>query len=269
MAKRGRKIQGDHKLTGMEIKRRQDDKAASIDGELDEALANIDWGRRREAEKDIVKWVKTYCVPLMLNDDPPELGEGVLRYMYGAVNSHSNYMIAMPRGHGKTSYIECVTLFALATGLHKYVVVISNNARAASGIMTDIWRGIAETDTPFSQDYPEVCLPFQVCNGSFRRRQLYKGASTDIQKNSGNIVFARLRREDGSEFPTSGSILTCRGITSGIRGMKFGKLRPTCALLDDLQTSEIAENPEAVSKLMQIIRKDVMPLAGKERLSVL
>lgn len=51
--------------------------------------------------------------------------------------------------------------------------------------------------------------------------------------------------------------------------MKFGKLRPTCALLDDLQTSEIAENPEAVSKLMQIIRKDVMPLAGKERLSVL
>ena len=79
MAKRGRKIQGDHKLTGMEIKRRQDDKAASIDGELDQAIANIDWDRRREAEKDIVKWVKTYCVPLMLNDDPPELGEGVLR----------------------------------------------------------------------------------------------------------------------------------------------------------------------------------------------
>lgn len=57
MVKRGRKIQGDHKLSGMEIKRRQDDKAACIDKELDEAIAKIDWNRRREAETDIVKWV--------------------------------------------------------------------------------------------------------------------------------------------------------------------------------------------------------------------
>lgn len=43
---------------------------------------------------------------------------------------------------------------------------------------------IQETDTPFAQDYPEVCKPFHLCNGSFRRRQLYKGISTDIQKNA-------------------------------------------------------------------------------------
>lgn len=51
--------------------------------------------------------------------------------------------------------------------------------------------------------------------------------------------------------------------------MKHGKLRPSLVLLDDLQTTEIAENPEQVEKLMTLIRKDVMNLGGKERLSIL
>lgn len=41
----------------------------------------------------------------------------------------------MPRGQGKTSFTEVATLYALATGIQKYVVCISNNARAAAGIM--------------------------------------------------------------------------------------------------------------------------------------
>lgn len=79
----------------------------------------------------------------------------------------------------------------------------------------------------------------------------------------------KLFREDGTEFPTSNSILTVRGISSGIRGMKFGKLRPTLVLLDDLQDSDMAENPEQVQKLLSTIRKDIMPLGGRQRLSIL
>lgn len=55
MAKK--RIYEDHALTGIEKKRRHDDAAVSIDTSLDEALAKIDWNRRREAETDIVKWV--------------------------------------------------------------------------------------------------------------------------------------------------------------------------------------------------------------------
>lgn len=189
--------------------------------------------------------------------------------MYEAVTSHSNYLICMPRGSGKSSYVECVTLHALATGLQKFVVIISNNARAATGLLTDLWRAISELDTPFAQDYPAVCFPFQVCKGSFRRRQLYKGQSTEIQKTANNITFARLKDDDGKELPSSGSVVTVRGISGGLRGMKHGKMRPTCVLLDDLQTTETAENPEQVEKLMSLIRKDIMNLGGKERLSIL
>lgn len=73
---------------------------------------------------------------------------------------------------------------------------------------------------------------------------------------------------NGNEMPTSNSIISCRGITSGLRGCKWKTQRPSCAILDDLQTSETATNPAQVEKLMDAIRKDVVPLAGKERLSI-
>lgn len=71
-------ILGDRAFTGMELKRRHDELAASIDAQLDEALKLVDRKRRAEAEKDIAAWVRTYCVPLMLNDPPPKLGESLL-----------------------------------------------------------------------------------------------------------------------------------------------------------------------------------------------
>jgi len=136
-------------------------------------------------------------------------------------------------------------------------------------MLNDIWRMIQEPDTPFAQDYPEVCAPFQLCDGSIRRRQLYKGVSTELSKNRSQIVFARLRDGNGDELPTSGSIISVRGISSGMRGMKKGTLRPSLVLLDDLQDSETAENHETVEKLLNIIKKDVMCLGGKQRLSIL
>ena len=114
-----------------------------------------------------------------------------------------------------------------------------------------------------------MCFPFQVCKGSYRRRQLYKGQSTEIQKTANNITFARLQDAEGNELPTSASTIAVRGISGGLRGMKHGTLRPTCILLDDLQTSETAESQEQVEKLLSLIRKDIMNLGGKERLSIL
>jgi len=87
---------------------------------------------------------------LLLDDAPPPKGIEVLKQMAKAMTAHTNYLICMPRGHGKSSYCECVTLYALAVGLQKYVVIISNNARAASGLLQDIWRVVVEPDTPFA-----------------------------------------------------------------------------------------------------------------------
>jgi hypothetical protein len=98
---------------------------------------------------------------------------------------------------------------------------------------------------------------------------LYRGVSTDLEKNASELVFARLKDKDGKEFPTSGSVISCRGVTSGIRGLKRGNLRPSYAILDDIMTAQDARSPEAVEKLMDAINKDIIPLSGKERLSIL
>lgn len=256
-------------VTQLEAKRAFDDRAASIDRQMDDAIANINWDRRKAAEKDINAWVRTYCIPLLIDDAPPKKGVEVLKEMREAITSHSNYMICMPRGSGKSSYVECITLYALATGLQDYVCIVSQNATSAKSMLNDIWRVIAEHDTPFANDYPHITLPFQLCNGSYRRRQLYRGVSTDIAKNAAIIQFARLRDNKGNEVHGTGSVITVRGISSGLRGMKHGTKRPSLILLDDLQTSEIAESPEQVEKLVNLIKKDVMNLGGKNRLSIL
>lgn len=252
-----------------ELKREYDDSYAQIDSQLDDAFSKIDWSRRKQAETSLVKWVNTYCIGLLLDDSPPVRGEEVLCQMEKAVKGHDNFMILMSRGSGKSSYVECATMFAMALGIQKFTVIVSQNARSATNMMNDLWRMIQETDSAFANDYPEICFPFQSANGSFRRRQLYKGRTTDIQKNASQIVFATLKDDDGNELKTSGSMMTVRGISSGLRGMKKGTMRPSLVILDDLQDAETAENPQRVQKLLNMIRKDVMALGGKKRLSIL
>lgn len=175
----------------------------------------------------------------------------------------------LPRGAGKTTATEALLLYLLLYGKRKFVVIVSANARSASNILRDIWRVIQDTDTPIAQDFPEVCLPYSLTGGATRRRQLFNGTSTDLQRTMTDLVFPRLKRKDGTEYPTSGSVLTVRGITSGIRGLKRNALRPDCVLLDDLQTSATASNQDQVEKLYQLINADIMNLSSKGKIGVI
>lgn len=194
--------------------------------------------------------------------------EEVIAEMETALGQSRPWMVELPRGSGKSSIVECCMLYLTMTGKRKMVVIAAQNARSAQNMLRDIWRPIVERESALVQDFPDVCAPFIVANGSFRRRQMYRGVATDIAKNASSIRFARIVR-DGVELPTSGSCITTRGISSGIRGVKSGTLRPDVVILDDLQTEESAANPEQVTKLLDVIKKDVLGLSGKGKLQVL
>lgn len=117
-------------------------------------------------------------------------------------------------------------------------------------------------------DYPDLCLPIQACNGSYRRKQTYRGIDTEISKTASQFCLARLTLEDGT-IPTTGPCLATRGITSGIRGLKHHTRRPDLVVVDDPQTAEDSSNPETVAKLLDIIKKDVLNISGKGKLAVL
>ena len=257
------------RIKRIEIKRKWDDQNSSIDAQMAEALGRINWRRRNRASKSFVLFVKTYMVGLMIDDEPEEMYISALNEMESALSQARPYNIELPRGSGKTSAAQMAVIYLLATGRRKFAVVVSQNHIQAQNIIRDIFRAVIEGGTAFSEDFPEIALPFQLLDGAYRRRQLYKGVTTNVQKTANQITFARLKDDDGKDMPTSQSTITARGITSGVRGIKSGKLRPDLCLLDDLQSHESAESAEQVDKLLQIVKKDVFGLAGKGNLNVL
>ena len=78
-----------------------------------------------------MKWVNTYCVGVFLDDPPPPRGEEILCEMGRAIIDSRPYMILQARGSGKTSYLESIIMYALSTGVRKFPVIVSQNARSA------------------------------------------------------------------------------------------------------------------------------------------
>lgn len=65
-----------------------------------------------------------------------------------------------------------------------------------------------------------------------------------MKKTASDIVLPTYK--DKRFSAASGSLVVTRSITGGLRGIRHGTMRPTCCLLDDLQSTETAKNPESV-----------------------
>lgn len=171
--------------------------------------------------KSLRNFVDTYMIDFVLEDRPSKRTYEVIEMLEHTLCNYARpVQIQLPRGSGKTTLAAIAILYLIAKGKRKFCVIISQNARSAANILKDIWRMVIE-DSEFSHDFPELCFPFQNANGSFRRKQTYRGMSTNIMKNAATLVFARLQDGKGNELPTSASAITVRGITSGIRGLKL------------------------------------------------
>lgn len=62
----------DHRMTGLEAQHDFQDRASSIDEELDKAFSSIDWDRRNKASKSLVDFISTYFIGLMVDSPPSE-----------------------------------------------------------------------------------------------------------------------------------------------------------------------------------------------------
>lgn len=263
------RLEQDHIQTQTEINRRFQDRHASIDTQLNEAIQNIDKKRREEAAKSLNTFIDSYLMGVLFEDPPSDLMRQVIDTMQTLSDDAIPTQLMLGRGVGKTTVTEALILWLMLYGYKKFLVIVGANARMAQNILRDIWRVISDTDTPIAQDFPQVCLPYALTGGATRRRQLYNNTSTDLQRTSTDLAFPRLKNEDGSEMPTSGSYLTVKGITSGIRGCKRGKLRPDIVIMDDIQTSASASAPDQVEKLLELVKADILNLSSKEKIGVI
>ena len=261
-------------LSGAERVEKHADKKAAIDEQISAARAAINWERRNEAETSLLKWIENYLMEpkpaanLFRYKTSPRLAEAVKMLEAGIGDSSFPFHIRIARGFGKTTLAEAAIAYAAATGRRHFIVIVSAKADDAVQIVEDVFDIFAGAPT-FAQDYPDIALPIQLLNGSWRRKQTFKGRRTAFAKTHSRVVLPSLLLDDGTPSPASGTIIAARGFDGRVRGMKAGSKRPDLLVLDDLQTDQDAANEEIVAKSVAKVRHSFLNLGGREKLAVI
>lgn len=177
--------------------------------------------------------------------------------------SGSLFALAMPRGSGKTTMLECAAVWMLVYGHRSFTVIVGADAGAAESILDSI-KSSLETNDALAGDFPEVCHPIRSLERIAQRAkgQLYQGSPTHIGWTGDEIVLPTI---PGAK--SSGAKVTVAGITGRIRGLKHARadgtsIRPDLVLIDDPQTEESARSVTQCRDRVRTINGAILGLAG-------
>jgi hypothetical protein len=175
------------------------------------------------------------------------------------------FALAMPRGNGKTMLCDVAVIWAILTGLHRFVMLFACSQKAAIRRLASIKKHL-RTNRLLYADFPEVCHPIRELENIANRAkgQIFYGRATDITWKDDEIVFPTIA---GSL--SSGAILRVAGLDSEFRGANDtdaeGKpLRPTLAIIDDPQTDESAGSLTQCDDRERRIKGGILGLEGPE-----
>lgn len=221
--------------------------------------------RRKKCEFDLRLFLETYFKDggkFYLGWSPDHLK--IIAKLEEAILQGSLFALAMPRGSGKTTIITSAAMWAILYGHRRFVAVIGDGGGAVKEIMADIKTEFENNDL-FAEDFPEVCYPIRKLEGIVNRSrgQLSEGVRTSMTWADDKLILPTTK----DNLKTSGSIITCTGITGRIRGMKHTSqqgeaLRPDLVLIDDPQNYESAVSQSQTKKRLSILNADVLGLAG-------
>lgn len=180
------------------------------------------------------------------------------------LNNGGQAALAMPRGFGKTSLMQWAILYAVMSGIRKYVVYVGAISDEAVDRLDEI-KAELEVNELLAADFPEVCLPIRALEGIPQRAngQTLDGKRTHISWGGKRKIV--LPTVEGSLC--AGAVIAVRGITGAMRGMKHTtadgrSIRPDLVVGDDPQTDASAVNAAQVAKRMKIINGTMLQLAG-------
>ncbi len=221
--------------------------------------------RRAACERDLERFLKTYFAerfPLPFSADHRE----IISSLQTTVLEGGLFAMAMPRGFGKTTIVEATAIWAAVYGHRRFVVPLGKIIGAGVEMLDSI-KSELETNEELAADFPEVCTPIRKLEriGQRAGAQMCQGEHTYLVWKDNEIVLPTIR---GSK--ASGCVIKSLGMNGRIRGLKKplaggGNLRPDLVLGDDPQTDQSAANPEQTRKLLKIIRRAVLRLAGPKK----
>lgn len=217
--------------------------------------------RRKRTEDSALEFIKEYCTDCpggFLRIAPPRKMENIIRKMQLAIVSLIPFLLMMPRGHGKSSYVKGVVAWAIATGRRHFLEVVAANGKKANSMLRDVWL-LFSRSPKLMADYPELCVPIARLEGKTQRCKsiTVDGNPTDMKVAVDEIHFPRIEG-----YENSGAILISVGFKANSRGAVVGSQRPDLIVFDDLQDRDLATNPERVSEAMELINGDFLGSAG-------
>lgn len=219
--------------------------------------------RRASAEHDLHRFLVSYF-PRSTGLRPFSFDhKRAITYIERCILEGGRFLIAFPRGFGKTTIIENAIQWAAVYGHRRYLAIFGADANISSGNIESIKLELSENDLLF-EDFPEICHPIRALEGKPQRchSQTYRGELTHIEWTADQIVLPTIPDSAGG-----GAIIVARGLTGGSRGMKHKRpdgtqQRPDMVFLDDPQTDESANSPLQVKKRLDIVRKSILKLGG-------
>jgi hypothetical protein len=247
----------------------------------------IDWNVRHACKWSLENFCLTY-MPDVFFTPFSEDHRVVIRKLETTVLTGGTFTVAMPRGHGKTALCRAAILWALLFGHRNFIFNVAANDDKSLQTLAAVKTYIA-TSPGLLRDFPEVCYPIHRLEHRWHlvRGQIFRGTSTHIEWSGDSITLPSLdmsqehadwynqHEPDFVELAngfmiakTAGSLVRTAGIGGSIRGealthpIRLSQPRPDCVILDDVQNDEKAASPTSVDKIVSVIDKAVMGLAG-------
>ena len=219
---------------------------------------------REACRYDFVKFVHRYGAALLKDHMPSALMvERLLKPLQASVINGGLIIVEMPRGKGKTTFIELLAVWAISFGYCRYVVLISATGKLAKVNLRNVMKLILSP--AYAADFPEVSAPFIALDGKWQlcESQTYRGVKTGIEMKSDHVTFPTIRDGEGNLIGgAGGAVIFSGGVGGAIRGLNEGGVRPDMLFFDDIQKRKDAKSPKLSADLEEFVRQDAMGLFG-------
>lgn len=155
------------------------------------------------------------------------------------INEFQYVALACPRGHGKSTWFSLISvLHDILFQNEKFIILISDTQGQASELLGAIVQEL-ETNERIIRDFGKIAgyIPEKA-------EEKQKWTASDIITLTGIKVIAR-------------------GWKSKLRGLKFGAIRPTKIVVDDIENDENVQSEEQRIKVKNVFKKSILNLGDE------
>jgi len=228
--------------------------------EPDRLSAN-DRKRRERLEKNTLKWLR-YYFPGIYRRKWGDVHRDIVAAADYTISTGGRYVVAAPRGSGKSFILTGCCLKAVCDGRRRFPVLIPWCSKGLKKALS-FWLKALCFNELLAADYPEICYPFVHSRGSSQN-------CLALTHQDGRPIGARILLSEGMiALPDSRGVIGGSTVNGNPLGLNYTTnsglgLRPDLVFIDDPQDRETATSRTQILATIDQIDKDIAGMAGPD-----